>query len=161
VRSGYANGSWSGNGITSTLANNGTLSVGYAESASVLGPSGGIFAGEIVDATAILIRLTRYGDANLDGVVNGADFSLFASNFGKSGTWNLGDFNHDGVIDGADLSLLVSNFGGAAPGVQPGFLSQADYNAVSQFNPALPEPSAMIWFSAFSLLCQRRRQPRI
>jgi hypothetical protein len=37
-----------------------------------------------VDGSAVLARLTRYGDANLDGSVNLSDFNALASNFGKA-----------------------------------------------------------------------------
>jgi len=52
------------------------------------------------------------GDANGDGIVNGADLSVLLSNFGLAGTGPaFGDFNGDGVCDGADLSVLLSQFG--------------------------------------------------
>jgi hypothetical protein len=42
------------------------------------------FAGQTVDSTAVLIKYTWSGDANLDGIANLADFNLMASNFGQS-----------------------------------------------------------------------------
>jgi hypothetical protein len=79
IASAYAGGSWTGPGIGSTGANNSTHGVGYAE-ASALPSVPAVFG--TVDADTVLIRLTRYGDANLDGIVNLADFNRLAANFG-------------------------------------------------------------------------------
>ena len=55
---------------------------------------------------------TLYGDANLDGNVNGTDFSITAAHFGQGVTgWDEGDFNYDGIDNGTDFSLLSNNFG--------------------------------------------------
>ncbi len=52
------------------------------------------------------------GDANGDGIVNGADLSVVLSQFGQAVTPGAGaDFNADGVVNGADLSVLLSQFG--------------------------------------------------
>lgn len=53
---------------------------------------------------------TQRGDANLDGVVNFADFLVTASNFGQEGGWADGDFNGDGVINLEDFTILSENF---------------------------------------------------
>lgn len=46
----------------------------------------------------------KRGDANLDGVVDGADFILWNQfKFTSSLAWNQGDFNGDGVVDGSDF----------------------------------------------------------
>lgn len=46
------------------------------------------------------------GDANLDGVVDGSDFSLWnAAKFTATTRWSEGDFNADGVVDGSDFNL--------------------------------------------------------
>ena len=54
------------------------------------------------------------GDANNDGVVNGADLSVLLSNFGGAASGaSAGDFNGDGQCNGADLSVLLGAFGSA------------------------------------------------
>ena len=46
------------------------------------------------------------GDANLDGSVDGSDFSYWNTNkFQLTGLWSAGDFNADGSTDGSDFSL--------------------------------------------------------
>ena len=56
------------------------------------------------------------GDLNVDGSVNGADFSILATSFGRAGTtYHDGDINGDGRVDGADFSILARNFGKRAP----------------------------------------------
>lgn len=46
------------------------------------------------------------GDANLDGTVDGDDFSAWSANkFSATAAWCAGDFNADGSIDGRDLLL--------------------------------------------------------
>jgi hypothetical protein len=68
--------------------------------------------GRAVDATAVLIRQTRLGDANLDGTVNLQDFNRIAANFGASaGPWSRGDFNYDGITNLIDFNRLAANFG--------------------------------------------------
>ena len=50
------------------------------------------------------------GDANLDGVVNDTDFTIWsASRFTATAAWSSGDFNADGFIDGRDLLLWNAN----------------------------------------------------
>src|SRR6185295_15700265 len=69
------------------------------------------FAGEAVGVNDILARQTFYGDANLDQVVDGTDYSLIDNgfNFSLSG-WINGDFNYDAHIDGTDYALIDNAF---------------------------------------------------
>lgn len=59
------------------------------------------------------------GDANLDGVANGADYTIWADHFGQSGEFTEGDFNQDGKVDGADYTLWADNFTPAAAAAVP------------------------------------------
>ena len=57
------------------------------------------------------------GDANLDGVVDGADFVMWRKHQGTSTSdWRDGDFNGDGTVNMADYNLWRTNFGHPAPG---------------------------------------------
>jgi len=42
---------------------------------------------------------TFYGDANLDGVVDFADLTALAANYGKAGDWSKGDFDGSHTVD--------------------------------------------------------------
>lgn len=88
------------------------------------------------------------GDANLDGIVNIADLSRLASNFGMTGkTWVQADFNHDGMVNIVDLSKLASNFNRSQNGAQ-------NIGSAS----VIPEPSAMISLLALIGLAANRRR---
>jgi len=57
------------------------------------------------------------GDANGDGSVNLADFSILASVFGTANA--SADFNGDGYVNLADFSILAANFGQSAVPTAP------------------------------------------
>ena len=53
------------------------------------------------------------GDANNDGAVDGADYTIWADNYepGVAGkTWEQGDFNGDGIVDGGDYTIWSDNY---------------------------------------------------
>jgi hypothetical protein len=61
------------------------------------------------------------GDVNGDRAVNGSDFAILASNFGKSGagmSFATGDLNADGAVNGSDFAILGGGFGKSLPAVQ-------------------------------------------
>ena len=152
ITTAYAAGAWSGNGITSSSANASQFGVGYGE-ASALASVPAIFG--TVDATAVLLRYTRYGDANLDGQVNLADFNRLASNFGATGTgvWTQGDFNYDGNVNLQDFNRLAANFGLSAAGPQ---VTPDDW---ARLGAAVPEPTCAA-LSGIALLSLSRRVRR-
>ena len=111
IISGYASGNWTGAGISSSLANSSTHGVGYAQASAVFTNFPATFAGQQVAATASLVRYTRYGDADLNGVVNLLDFNRLAANFnGTNKVWSQGDFNYDGNVNLLDFNKLAANF---------------------------------------------------
>jgi len=118
IKSGYAGGSWNGNGLNSSAAAAAASSahrtgLGYAEASSVgIGAGGGTFSGQAVDNTSVLVRYVYSGDSNIDGTVNLTDFTFLAANFNKVGgaTWLQGDYNYDGNVDLTDFTFLASNF---------------------------------------------------
>lgn len=120
VEKGYNAGSWRGGGITSGVAAStpGTA-LGIAEATDLFTTFPATFAGQTIDNSTVLIRYTRWGDANLDGTVDTLDFNSLAANFGRIGQrWSKGDFNFDGIVDTLDFNNLAANFGKsvAAPG---------------------------------------------
>jgi hypothetical protein len=104
--------SWNGLGITSSQAAAdpvNSTSVGYAVNGSLpLGPYTA-FGGQTVDASAALMRYTRTGDANLDGIVNNDDVTIVGANYAPGvpkPSWALGDFDYNGFVDNDDVTLL-------------------------------------------------------
>jgi hypothetical protein len=92
----------------------GLTTLAVAEAADVRGVMGSqttLFSGQTVDATTVVVKYTYGGDANLDGVVSGDDFSAIDFNAGGQGSngWYNGDFNYDGVIGGDDYSAIDFN----------------------------------------------------
>lgn len=134
-------GAWNGYGITSSLAD-ATHAVGYAEASDVLGLSAGqvgLFRGQVVDHSSVLVMYTLKGDADLSGAVDIDDFGRLAASFNAAGGWSKGDFDYSGTIDIDDFGLLASNFNQSLPGQRS----------------AVPEP-AMASFAAIALLRRRR-----
>lgn len=108
IVSAYHSGEWNGAGITTSYGDAALSAVGYAESSAILGPAGGTFMGLPVDGTAVLLRHTLYGDANLSGGVDGRDFNRW--NAGQGGDqWWQGDFNFDGQVDATDFDFWQAN----------------------------------------------------
>lgn len=150
VISGYAAAGphWTGPGIRSSVAAaDASLGLGVVEASNVLHISGtqtATYAGETVDATSVLVRLTKLGDTDLDGQVTFTDFQRLEAGFGQPGaTWRTGDFNYDGVVDRADFALLYANYGASLNGA-PVPASAAELQGVSAFAAGVPEPSAAV-----------------
>jgi autotransporter-associated beta strand protein len=156
IKTGFSAGSgyWNGSvGIVSSQAVLNTKSLtalGYRQSA------GGLFDGVNTTTNDVLVKYTYYGDANLDGVVNGADYQQIDMGYGMHLTgWSNGDFNYDGVVDGSDYSLIDNTFNQiTATGASP--LVMVSLDGISS---AVPEPAmiALLGVGAGALLVRRRR----
>ena len=71
----------------------------------------GLFSGQNPATYAVLIKYTYYGDANLDGKVDGTDYSRIDNGYLDHPTgWSNGDFNYDNVINGSDYTLIDNAF---------------------------------------------------
>ena len=159
IQSGYNSGGWNGPGIISSAAqiktNNLSYGVGYADGAD--GKVAGLSSGQIEVAYTLL------GDANLDGLVNAADFTILAANFNQPVTgWDQGDFNYDGLVNAADFTDLAANFNQSVSGAA----SAGDVAALDAFAAAnglladVPEPASLglLTLGAVGVLARRRRQ---
>jgi hypothetical protein len=123
VQQGYAGGSWQGSGgITSSAAAANTthltaLGVILNDNGSGT-PLYSTFDSNPTSDGDVLVKYTYYGDTNLDGVVDGSDYSridnAYLNNQNSSNPqltgWYNGDFNYDGVIDGSDYTLIDNAF---------------------------------------------------
>ncbi len=166
LKSGYNNGGWNGSGIISSsarsLTNGLRYGVGWADGKD--GVVSGLSSGEIE------IKYTLLGDANLDGTVNGSDFSILAANFGKGLTnWDQGNFLYGSSVNGSDFSALAANFGQGDSGtdatITPADIAALDSFAIANDLPlpafaSVPEPACVLLLStaASAALVRRRRR---
>jgi hypothetical protein len=114
LASGY-NNSWTGTGITSSAAAADSTHLSALGAISNMGvgssPLYSTFDGSNTSAAAVLVKYTYYGDANLDGQVDGSDYSKIDNGFLTRLTgWTNGDFNYDGSVNGSDYTLIDNAF---------------------------------------------------
>ncbi len=171
VAQGFNGGAWNGSGgITSSAAASdpahltavGVIQNVAADGVTPLYPS---FDGQPVGPADVLVRLTLYGDTNLDGVVNAADYlRVDAGYVGHLTGWANGDFNYDGVVDGSDYTLMDNAFNQQTGGI--GSPSAELARAASELSggtvAAVPEPAsvAAITLGVTGLVARRRSRRR-
>jgi hypothetical protein len=172
VKQGYSNGSWQGSGgilssaaaaDPSHLTTLGTILNHGANGSSIYTT----FDGVSVSTSDVLVKYTYYGDANLDGVVDGSDYTLIDNGYNAGLTgWLNGDFNGDGKVDATDYSLidaayLSHNASLAAELANPLAQSTAEIAGVS--TSAVPEPASLtlLGFGAVGLLSRRKSRQRL
>jgi hypothetical protein len=167
VRTGYASGTWTGTGITSSAA---AADTSHLTALGVIQNNQGgtpiysatnLFDGQAPQPTDVLIKYTYYGDANLDGQVEGSDFTLIDNGFNNSLTgWFNGDFNYDGVVDGSDYTLIDNAFNTQGASLAGEIAASTAQIAASA---AVPEPGALSVFAigAIALLGRRTRRVRL
>jgi autotransporter-associated beta strand protein len=161
IASAYSNGTWTGTSGTSGVI---TSSVAATDTnhLTAVGVATGLtsFEGSTVLATDVLVKYTYYGDTNLDGHVDGTDYSRIDNGYLNQLTgWDNGDFNYDGVIDGSDYTLIDNSYNtqGANLSAQVGSAT-AQIAGVS----SVPEPTTLglLGIGAVGLLGRRSRNRR-
>jgi hypothetical protein len=115
IQAGRNKGSWNGNGLITTQSNaagsNSLTTLGIAEVSDVLSYSNGVatFSGQTVGSTAVLVKYTYIGDANLSGKMDGDDYFRIDSAYaGGVPSYLHGDFDLNGKINADDYFLLDS-----------------------------------------------------
>ena len=157
LAAGYNGGLWNGAGgiVTSAPRVVGGLSygLGYADGDDPQSAATGLASGTIE------IKYTLLGDADLNGIVNGIDFGILASNFNKGVTgWDEGDFDYNGIVNGLDFGDLAANFNKGAAGADA--VAALDAFAVANGLMAdVPEPVAggLVVMAGFGMLRRRRK----
>jgi hypothetical protein len=179
VAQGYANGTWQGSGgiTSSTAAADSThlTALGVIKNDNGYGTplygSGGTIAATFGGAAPvdgdILVKYTYYGDANLDGVVDGSDYSIIDNSYAMEQTgsgaitgWGNGDFNYDGVVDGSDYTLIDNAFNSQGVAMTASIAAAV---APGGGTSAVPEPTSIFLLSAGAagVLGRRRRESSV
>jgi autotransporter-associated beta strand protein len=175
VKQGFNSGgnAWQGStGITSSTAANDTTSLTALGVIANNNGSGGALYGSgaqiasTFDGTApnlndILVKLTYYGDANLDGTVSSADYTLIDNGFlgGLTG-WYNGDFNYDSVVNGSDYTLIDNAFNVTQGASLASQIASPTAQIAGGTTTAVPEPTsiALALVPAIALLGRRSRR---
>jgi hypothetical protein len=172
VAQGFNGGTWQGGGgIVSSAASADSshlTALGVIQN-SVDGTPGGAvlhanFSSASSVASDVLVKFAYFGDTNLDGVVDGSDYSRIDSavianqaTAGSATGWFNGDFNYDGVIDGSDYTLLDNAFN-----VQGASLAAAVATPTAQVagGSSVPEPASigLVGMAMLRVLGRRRRR---
>ncbi len=98
---------------------------------------------------AVLLKYTYYGDANLTGKVDSADYTLIDAGYLSRGSltgWYNGDFNYDGAINGSDYTLIDNAFNQQGASLADQIASGGKQNSFSKLDAsvgasALPVPA--------------------
>jgi autotransporter-associated beta strand protein len=151
VAAGYNSGSWNGAaGIISSIAAASTAqltALGVIQNSTNGSASGpalySSFDSTSVSDTDVLVKFTYYGDANLDGKVDGSGYSRIDSGYRTGSTgWFNGDFNYDGIVNGSDYTLIDNAFN--TQGVQLSVQLADVTSQVAVIGNASPSPAPVL-----------------
>ncbi len=162
IASGRNGGTWTGNGITSSLAAaDGKYGVAFAEASALgivgTGPMPG-YPTVTIDDTTVVFRVTLRGDSDLNGSVTFDDLLKLAQNYNGTGkSWIDGDNTYDGVVNFDDLLGLAQNYGNSAPALLGDTSAQfaADWATALSLVPE-PTTAGMLILASTATLRRRR-----
>jgi autotransporter-associated beta strand protein len=164
IQAGYNGGAWNGTSSTAGVITSSTAASNTSYLTAV-GLATGLtsFEGLTVSTSDVLIKYTYYGDTNLDGGVDGSDYTNIDNGFNSHLTgWQNGDFNYDGVVDGSDYTLIDNayNTQGASLGTNPADLIASNTAQIAGGSAAVPEPTTLglLGMGAMGMLSRRRRK---
>jgi hypothetical protein len=173
VSQGFNGGNWNGTtGITSSAAaadSTHLTAVGIIQNnqnGSPIYSAANPFEGSAPGASDILVKYTYFGDTNLDGTVDGSDYTRIDSAYladlstpGSMTGWFNGDFNYDGVIDGSDYTLIDNAFNQQGTNIAAQIAVGTAQIADSPNASPVPEPAGIsIATTSVALLAVRRRK---
>jgi hypothetical protein len=172
LQGGYNGGGWNGTTgiISSTAASDTThlttLGVMINDSGANTGTASGTALKSTVDGSPtrdgdILVKYTYYGDANLSGSVDSADYTLIDAGYLSNGSlsgWYNGDFNYDGVINGSDYTLIDNAFNTQGAAVSAEVASPTAQIAGGASSVPEPTTISLLGIGAAGLLGKRRRR---
>jgi hypothetical protein len=106
---------WSGKGIADSAAAQApgmvTTLAGFLNSNGSGSTILSTFDGQSVGTADVVVKYTYYGDADLNGKVDGSDYSRIDNGFLSRLTgWYNGDFNYDNIVNGSDYTLIDNAF---------------------------------------------------
>jgi fibronectin-binding autotransporter adhesin len=123
------------------------------------GTTAGLFDKTNPGPNDVLVKYTYFGDANLDGKVDGSDYSLIDAGYASHGSltgWYYGDFNYDGVVDGSDYTLIDNAFNNQGSTLTSAAIVAAVTDQVAP--AAVPEPASAAVLAGLALAGFRRRR---
>ncbi len=164
---GYDGGAWNGSGILSSSAAGGSdTALGYELNSNGSTALLNTFDGQTVTSTDVLVKYTYVGDANLDGIVNGSDYTLIDNGLNNGLTnWQNGDFNYDGVVNGDDYTLIDNAFntqGASLAGMATDMIAVQTSQIATNSSSAVPEPAVAVLAATGVIgFVKRRRRGRL
>jgi hypothetical protein len=143
-------GNWNGSGITSSAAAASTthlMALGIIQNNIAGQPVYSTFDGQSSSITDVLIKYTYFGDANLDGKVDGSDYARIDFGILSQATgWSNGDFDYNSAIDASDYTLLDNAYttqGGQVSAPASASAAKRNVTASSTFVPPVDNASSV------------------
>lgn len=145
-------------------SNGNVLDAGEAVIYSSLLSIAGQDIGYLDNGSAVRIRKTILGDADVDGTVGFSDLLALAQNYNtlSGAQWFQGDFDYSGTVEFGDLLALAQNYNGSLVLAHSDLLTGgSDARFAADFALAVsvvPEPSSLLLVALTGLVFVRRRR---